>query len=459
MSYISINLHKYQFEHAPFRKFGFIIFNILDSFPLSKHAIFQALIIWSSIFVPSSLKFNTRKWWFSSARLLHPRRKWKHHFLRKWHNWYLVFGTYLDEEHGWRWVQCSGVGWNSCTICVVFQVYLTKIDLNDSNRNDSLDETRLIMEISCTDETHQESCPPISPSHLLRRKVSAKDFVELWNAILLHSFVSILTDWMTEILMLRWKHKSEGKWCASDSGGSFNCIVEKLDFRGRNLGSTFAPCEVLFRYVTLALRCISRASGRGQCWCCIIGVSWHGSDAFKMSLLEIVETCHFCCLKAESRKMLCLKITHWRFHWFDKSSIFDVMCLTPKKDFKKAKSSWPWALHSSYGMGGSRNLWVTFIQTCDFHFQRKGSEQIRREVERCCVQHSEILAKVLRRSCNLENLHEASAALDPLVWWNSGAAPSCTDSSSGAPSFWDIGRIFYRNCSNFDVWILFKYLQ
>lgn len=203
MSYISINLHKYQFEHAPFCKFGFIIFNILDSFPLSKHAIFQALIIGSSIFVPSSLKFNTRKWWFSSARLLHPRRKWKHHFLRKWHNWYLVFGTYLDEEHGWKWVQCSGVGWNSCTICVVFQVYLTKIDLNDSNRNDSFDETRLIVEISCTDETHQESCPPISPSHLLRRKVSAKDFVELWNVILLHSFVSILTDWMTEILMLR----------------------------------------------------------------------------------------------------------------------------------------------------------------------------------------------------------------------------------------------------------------
>ena len=118
---------------------------------------------------------------------------------------------------------------------------------------------------------------------------------------------------------------------------------------------------------------------------------------------------------------------------FDKSFVFDVIC-PPKQDFKKAESSWPWALHSSYGMGGSRNLWVTFIQTCDFQFQLKGSEQIRREVERCCVQHSEILAKVLRRSCNLENLHEASAALDPLVWWNSSAAPSCTDSSSGAPS-------------------------
>lgn len=83
--------------------------------------------------------------------------------------------------------------------CVVFQVYLTKIDLNDSNRNDSLGETRLIMEISCTDRTHQESCPPISPSNLPRLKVSAKDFVELWNVILLHFFVSILADWMTEI--------------------------------------------------------------------------------------------------------------------------------------------------------------------------------------------------------------------------------------------------------------------
>lgn len=122
---------------------------------------------------------------------------------------------------------------------------------------------------------------------------------------------------------------------------------------------------------------------------------------------------------------------------------FFIFHLSPphKKDFKKAKSSWPWALHSSYGMGGSSNLWVTFIQTCDFHFQLKGSEQIRREVERCCVQHSEILAKVLWRSYNLENLHEASAALDPLVWWNSRAAPSCTDSSSGAPSIWDIGWI------------------